>query len=341
LRGSSVLVVGAGGLGSPALLYLARAGVGRLGIVDYDRVEVDNLHRQLLYIHADIGQEKAFLAAERLRAANPFIEVAAHGRRLDGRNVLDLIGPYDIILDCTDNQEAKLLLNDACYLSGKPLVQAAVYQWEGQIHVMLPDRRGQCLRCLWGDALSSFCQGACEDTGVVAVAPGVIGTLQAAEAIKLILGIESPLRDHVLLVDLMAGKTSQIKAVRRQDCMLCGQNALTLPGHLAGISRCSELDLETLTDQELEEYRIVDIREDDEREELMPSSILHVPLSSVNLASKQPFPDRFAFAPDTRLLLFCQKGIRSLRLAAALREQGFVQALSVAGGAAAVARRLS
>src|SRR5207253_1203282 len=179
LRASRVLVVGCGGLGVPVISYLAGAGVGRLSVVDADRLEPSNLHRQTMYALADVGKPKAELAAARVRALNPDVDVRTHVLRLDSRTAPELVEQHDLIIDCTDNFAAKFLLNDVCVESGKPVIFSSVYQYEGQLQVVRPDRGGACLRCVWPDATRDGIVGNCAEAGVLGPVPGTFGSLQA------------------------------------------------------------------------------------------------------------------------------------------------------------------
>ena len=179
LRASRVLVVGCGGLGVPVISYLAGAGIGRLGLVDSDHLEASNLHRQTIYALADVGQPKAQLAAARVRALNPDVNVEIHPVRLDATNASDIIGQYDLVIDCTDNFSTKFLLNDICVQKRLPVIFSSVYQYEGQLQVVRPDRNGACLRCVWPEATRDGIVGNCAEAGVLGPVPGTFGSLQA------------------------------------------------------------------------------------------------------------------------------------------------------------------
>jgi len=233
LKKSRVLVVGAGGLGSSALLYLGGAGVGTLGICEADKLEASNLHRQVLYSHADIGQPKISLAAARIRKLNPYIEVVEHPCRLDAENAAGIVSAYDLVLDCTDNFKTKFLLNDICVQLKLPLVQASVYQYEGQIHLYRPGT--PCLRCLWSETPDQNCFGSCADAGVLGAVPGMLGTMQAVEAIKLILKLPTVLDKHLLLFNLQTYATTLIKRTPRNDCLTCQPTPAAGATILAGV----------------------------------------------------------------------------------------------------------
>lgn len=324
-----VLVVGAGGLGSPALTYLAAAGVGRLTILEPDRVEPSNLHRQPLYGWSDVGAAKARLAAERLRKLNPFVEVEAVSERLTPQNAERWIEDHDLVIDGTDNFKTKFLLNDACVRAGKPLVMASVHRWEGQIAVLAPE--GPCLRCLWPEPPPDGCVGTCADDGVVGVVPGILGSLQALEAIKWILGVASPSGDWVL-VDLRNLETQRIGIPRRPDCPTCGQPSdEATASHLMN---SPETPYEVFPGSPLEGYLIVDIRESHEVEsEPLPlPEVLTMPMSMFDLDAPE-------LAEAERILLVCHAGVRSDHLAVALRQNGDGRYFTLVGGLLGLQRR--
>ncbi len=307
LKAARVLVVGAGGLGCPALQYLAGAGVGRITIVDPDRVEVSNLHRQVLFGVDDLALPKAIAAARRLRALNPLIEIEAVEARLGAWNAVDLVSQHEVVLDGTDRLETKFLLNRVCVGLGKPLVVASVHRFEGQLQVVRPD--GPCLECLWPSPPEDGCVGTCAEVGVIGVTPGLVGTMQAAETIKLLLGF--PVVEGVVMVDLLRTEVRTMRLPRRIDCAVCGKDARPLEG----------IEAIELEEFDRERYAVVDIREPDEVA-LAPTGLTNIPMS----AWHTPTADR-------PLLLVCASGRRSLTLAKRLRSEG-VQAYSFVGGAA-------
>lgn len=220
LKAARVLIVGAGGLGSPASLYLAAAGVGTLGIVDHDRVDLSNLQRQLLFDTASVGASKALSAQARLRALNPQINVIAHELELAAANALDLLRQYDFVIDGSDRLSTRYLVNDACVLLRRPLISAAIHRFEGQAMTYLPGH-GPCYRCLFPEAAAGVVPN-CAEAGVLGVLPGVLGALQATEAIKLILGIGTPLIGRLLTYDALAMQWHEFRFMRREDCAVCG-----------------------------------------------------------------------------------------------------------------------
>src|SRR5437667_5410143 len=223
LKASSVLIVGAGGLGTPAATYLAAAGVGRLGIVDFDTIERSNLHRQILYSEQDIGKSKAEVARERLLQVNPNVRIELHKVRLDSSNALKILKEYDVILDGTDNFPTRYLVNDACVLLGKPNVYASIYRFEGQASVFYA-KQGPCYRCLYSEPPPPGLVPSCAEGGVLGVLPGIMGSIQAAEAIDLILGRGRPLIGRLLLFNALDMKFEELKLRKDPDCPVCGPN---------------------------------------------------------------------------------------------------------------------
>lgn len=222
LKQASVLLVGAGGLGAPAALYLAAAGIGRLGIIDFDVVDESNLHRQVLYGQSDVGKPKLQAAIRRLRDLNPFVEVVGYEEPLTSANALRILAEYDVILDGADNFPTRYLVNDACVLLGKPDVHGSVFRFEGQVTVF-DARVGPCYRCLYPQPPSPGLVPGCAEAGVLGVLPGVIGALQATEAIKLITGIGEPLIGRLLRYDALAMRVGEVKLHKDPRCAICGE----------------------------------------------------------------------------------------------------------------------
>ena len=223
LKASSVLIVGVGGLGTPSAMYLAAAGVGRIGIVDFDVVEKSNLHRQVLYSEKDIGRSKAEVARERLIQINPNIDIELHKVRLDSSNALSILKDYDVILDGTDNFPTRYLVNDACVLLGKPNVYASIYRFEGQASVFFA-KKGPCYRCLYHEPPPPGAVPSCAEGGVLGVLPGIMGSIQAAEAIDLVLGKGTPLIGRLMLFDALDMKFKEVKLRKDPNCSVCGAN---------------------------------------------------------------------------------------------------------------------
>lgn len=225
LRDAKVLVIGAGGLGSPALLYLAAAGVGRIGVIDGDVVDNANLQRQVIHRDADIGTPKVFSAQQAMQALNPFIEVLPYQRRLDAAIAPQLFADYDVILDGTDNFDTRYLANRAAVLARRPLVSGALAQWEGQISVFDPAGGGPCYECVFPEAPAPGLAPSCAEAGVIGPLPGVIGAMMAVEAVKIITGAGQALRGEMLIYDALWGETRKIALERRVDCPVCGTAA--------------------------------------------------------------------------------------------------------------------
>ncbi|RDI96619.1 molybdopterin-synthase adenylyltransferase MoeB [Meiothermus sp. QL-1] len=223
LRQSAVLVVGAGGLGAPALLYLAAAGVGRLGLVEMDRVDLSNLQRQVLYDTPSIGQPKAEVARSRLQDLNPHIQIETHPVRLTAQNALPILASYDLVLDCSDNFPTRYLVNDACVLLGKPLVYGAIHQFEGQLSVF-HYQGGPCYRCLFPKPPAPHSVPSCAEAGVFGVLPGVVGSLMATEALKVLLGLGEVLSGKLLHYDGLKARFHTVRFHRRPDCPVCGEH---------------------------------------------------------------------------------------------------------------------
>lgn len=330
LAASAVLVVGAGGLGSPAALYLAAAGVGRIGLVDHDRIEISNLQRQVLFATDEIGQGKAATAQARLAALNPGIEVIAHEERLVAGNALRLFGNYDVIIDGTDRLATRYLVNDACVLLARPLVSAAIHRFEGQAMTYLPGR-SPCYRCLYPESPEDLVPN-CATAGVLGVLPGVMGSLQATEAIKLLLGIGEPLAGRLLVYDALSLGFDEFRFARRPDCAVCGENPTitSLASHeerpMNQISEWTPRQLaEALKKGDEERLLLVDVREPHEwAEGRLPGSV-HIPLGSL--------PQRVGEIPqDVTPVFICAAGGRSLvacRLFAGTQGR---EAINLAGG---------
>ncbi|MEZ0324389.1 MAG: ThiF family adenylyltransferase [Fimbriimonas sp.] len=305
---SRVLVVGAGGLGCSAIIYLAAAGVGHLGIAEGDVVEPSNLHRQPLYGTSDVGSPKLQIAAERARGLSPFIEVRQSGR-ITAANAEAVLSEYDIILDCTDNFRSKFLLNDMCVRLGKHLISASVDRFDGQLLIVGPG--GPCLRCLWPETPEDGCAGSCEDDGVLGYVPGVFGTLQAGEALKLILGMGKI--GVLTLMDLRELTATQLRVPRHESCPLCGD------GTAAGGMGLFVSDLQASD-------LVIDIRE--------PYETLAQPLKGVRVMPMSNFdPSDRELGEAKRVILVCAKGVRSAFLAQELRKMGHGHVFSYDGGA--------
>ena len=223
LKAASVLLIGAGGLGSPLGLYLAAAGVGRIGIVDFDVVDYSNLQRQILHSTKDVGRPKLASAKERLEGLNPFVKVETHEMHLNSGNALELFSRYDVVVDGTDNFPTRYLVNDACVLTGKPNVYGSIFRFEGQASVFAT-KDGPCYRCLYPEPPPPGLVPSCAEGGVLGILPGIIGTIQANETVKLIIGRGEPLIGRLLLFDAMKMKFRELKLRRNPDCPVCGEH---------------------------------------------------------------------------------------------------------------------
>ncbi len=327
LGAASVVVVGAGGLGSSVLQGLAGAGVGHLRIVDPDRVDATNLHRQPLFGRDEVGRPKAEAAAERLRAFNGSIRIEAQGVALDASNVDALCDGTDVIVDCSDNFATKFRISDAAVRAGIPAVIASVYQYEGQLQVVRADAGGSCLRCQWPEATRDGLVGDCRVAGVLGPVPAVLGSLQAMEVLKLLLGLPGQLRDEVLLVDLVECSVTRLKAPRNPDCPCCGRGAAPATGACGADDIDVALPLAVASSRG---FRIVDIREPWEcSAEPMPvADHDSVPMGDL-------LDGQLAMDPARRYLLVCAHGLRSHAAAEALRTHGRANVWSLQGGLAA------
>jgi adenylyltransferase/sulfurtransferase len=333
LRDSRVLVVGAGGLGVPVLGYLAGAGVGRIGIVDGDTLDASNLHRQTLYALSDVGKPKAELAAARLRALNPTVDVHVHLVRLDAENGPALIEPYDLVIDCTDNFFTKFLLNDLCMHLGKPAILSSVYQYEGQLQVIRPDHQSACLRCVWPEATRDGLVGNCSEAGVLGPVPGVFGSLQALEALKVLMDLPGQLANELFVLDLTALTVNRVRARRADNCETEHRTRFESQ-HLRGGAqqaiepqRDLEIDFDSLDDAIEQGYDIIDVREPREVAEIPTpaSGALHIPLGDLLHGTPR-------IARAEKHLLVCASGRRSLAAAQELSANGFAEVYSLRGG---------
>ena len=343
LKAGKVLVVGAGGLGSPALLYLASAGVGTIGIVDFDEVERSNLHRQVVHGEASLGRRKTDSAAERLRDLNTDIVVTTHDERLTSANALDLIGSYDVIVDGSDNFPTRYLVNDACVLTGRPLVYAAIFRFEGQASVFAePD--GPCYRCLYPEPPPPGLVPSCAEAGVLGVLPGVLGCIQALEAIKLLAGIGETLTGRLLVFDALRLRFRELALQKDPDCPVCGSHPtvrqLVDYEAFCGLGRPAghgdEISVRELSDwlgREATPF-VLDVREPHEWEiASLPGATL-IPLATL--------PARLAeLDPSRPIVTMCHKGMRSMRALQLLKAAGFADVRSLAGGIDAWAREVA
>ncbi|PTY07303.1 thiamine biosynthesis protein ThiF [Opitutaceae bacterium EW11] len=335
LKNARVLVIGAGGLGSPALLYLAAAGVGRIVIIDPDRVEVSNLQRQVLYTEADAGLPKVEAAARRLRAMNPFVEVVTHAERFTRNNALALLADVDVVIDGSDNFATRYLVNDACVLTNRPLVYGAIHGFEGQVSVF-NWRGGPTYRCLFAEPPEAGAVPNCAEAGVLGVLPGLVGTMQACETIKLITGIGEPLSGRLWLWNALTMTSETLKLVAdpksREIRELPPEGYGAVCAVEAPVPETDVLALrEAMENVGRKRPQLVDVRESWEREQgaILPS--LHVPLGE--LESGDATSALRGLDPAGETIVYCASGRRSLRGASLLRERyGFHAAVSLHGG---------
>jgi sulfur-carrier protein adenylyltransferase/sulfurtransferase len=313
LKAARVLVVGAGGLGSPAALYLAAAGCGTVGLLDGDRVELSNLQRQVLFDTAAIARPKAEAGRERLASLNPEVRIVAHALELEAANVRELFAQYDLVVDGTDRLPTHYLINDACVLLRRPLVTAAIHRFEGQVMTYVPGR-GPCYRCVFPHSEDAMVAN-CAQAGVLGVLPGVLGTLQATEAIKLITGAGEPLVGRLLTYDALDMRFSEFRITRRSDCAVCG-DAPTIselrdasPGRAAavpaGVRHLSAEALRELLGAQRHAPLLVDVREVREFGAGHLQGSVNIPLGEL--------PQRLGeIAPDAAPVFICRSGGRSL-----------------------------
>ena len=343
LKAGSVLCIGAGGLGSPAAMYLAAAGVGRIGMVDFDVVDFSNLQRQLLHGTSSVGRSKLDSARDRLRDLNPHIEIDTYETTVSSDNALDLFKPYDVILDGTDNFPTRYLVNDACVLSGKPNAYGSIFRFEGQASVFAT-REGPCYRCLYPEPPPPGLVPSCAEGGVLGVLPGIIGVIQATEAIKLILGVGDPLIGRFLIYDALKMRFRELKLRKDADCPVCGTHptvtklidyeqfcgirpepaAAQATG--AGVNQweTTSVDLKKRMDAG-DDVFILDVREPNEYQICrIPGSVL-IPLGEL--------PRRYAELPqDKDIVAHCKMGGRSAKATEFLQSVGFKRVKNLRGG---------
>ena len=349
LMNAKVLCVGAGGLGSPALMYLAAAGVGTIGIVEFDTVDVSNLQRQIIHGQSDIGKSKALSAKEKIAEINPFVNVITHELRLDISNVMEIFSQYDIIVDGTDNFATRYLVNDACVLLKKPYVWGSIYRFDGQASVFWAEY-GPCYRCLYPEPPPPGMVPSCAEGGVLGVLCASIGSIQTTEAIKVITGIGEPLIGSLMIYDALEMSYRKIKVRKDPNCPLCGDNptqTALLPDYEAfcGVLtdaaevavKDSTISVTTLKEKmdSQEKFFLVDVRE--------PSEWDIVKIPGATLIPKQGFIDGSALATlpqDRPIILHCKSGVRSAECLAVLKNAGFSDATHVSGGVVAWVKQI-
>ena len=340
LKNAKVLCIGAGGLGSPALMYLAAAGVGTLGIVEFDEVDESNLQRQIIHGQSDIGRSKAQSAADSVREINPLIQVDVHELRLDSSNVLDLFAQYDLIVDGTDNFATRYLVNDACVLLNKPYVWGSIYRFDGQASVFWSEY-GPCYRCLYPEPPPPGMVPSCAEGGVLGVLCASIGSIQVNEAIKVLTGIGEPLVGYLMVYDALEMNYRKIRVRKDPNCAVCSPNAtvtelidyeafcgvVSEEAQQAALgSTITALELKDLIDAEKPIY-LVDVREPAEWQiNSIPGATL-IPKDQILLG------DALAALPqDKQIVMYCKTGVRSAETLAAVKNAGFADAVHVQGG---------
>ncbi len=349
LKRGSVLIVGAGGLGSPAALYLAAAGVGRIGLVDFDAIDITNLQRQIMYTTADVGRSKLDVSAQRLRSLNPEIDIETHGARLTRENALAVIANYDVVIDGTDNFPTRYLVNDACVLLKKPYVYGSILRFDGQVSVF-DARRGPCYRCLFREPPPPGLVPNCAEGGVLGVLPGIIGSLQALEAVKLLAGVGDPLIGRLVLFDGLTMRFRELKLKKQPDCPLCGDHpsitglidyeefcGYTPNGDMQENTQTQEITVEELKARldRGERPALLDVREPFEW------NIINFGDYGARMIPLKELPGREQeLDPAQELIVYCRSGSRSARAAEYLRAQGFHNVLNLKGGVRAWAETI-
>jgi molybdopterin/thiamine biosynthesis adenylyltransferase/rhodanese-related sulfurtransferase len=338
LRDARVLLIGAGGLGSPLALYLAAAGVGRLGLVDFDVVDVTNLQRQIVHGTRDVGRPKLESARDRIRDVNPHVHVEPYDTRLTSANALEILRDYDIVIDGTDNFATRYLTNDACVLLGKANVYGSIYRFEGQASVFATDD-GPCYRCLFPTPPPPGLVPSCAEGGVLGVLPGLVGTIQATEAIKLLLGIGTPLVGTLLLIDALALKFRSVRLRKDPQCPACGTRVireLIDYDEFCGVAAAAADETATavleLTPRDVadrfargDDFDLVDVREPHEVEIAAFPNARVIPLGSL--------PEALATLDTSRdIVVACRSGVRSASAVRQLHAAGFRRVWNLAGG---------
>ena len=340
LKNAKVLCVGAGGLGSPALLYLAAAGVGTLGVIDFDIVDESNLQRQIIHGQSDVGRSKAESARDSINELNPLVNVIVHTERLDSDNAMQVFEPYDLIVDGTDNFATRYLVNDACVLLGKPYVWGSIYRFDGQASVFWADH-GPCYRCLYPEPPPPGMVPSCAEGGVLGVLCASIGSIQVTEAIKVITGIGDPLVGRLMIYDALDMTYRSVKVRKDPECPVCGKNP-TVTELIDYEEFCGAVSEEaqeaamgsTISARQLKEMLdgddnifLVDVREPNEYEIVsIPGSVLIPKGEFLSGAALERLPQ------DRRIVLHCKSGARSAECLAVVKDAGFSDAVHVGGG---------
>ena len=344
LKNAKVLAIGAGGLGSPALLYLAAAGVGTLGVVDFDVVDESNLQRQVIHGQSDVGRSKAESARDSIKEINPLIEVVLHQERLDSTNVFEIFEQYDLIVDGTDNFATRYLVNDAAFFLGKPYVWGSIYRFDGQASVFWPTAPGgdaPCYRCLYPEPPPPGMVPSCAEGGVLGILCASIGSIQSTEAVKLLMGIGEPLVGSLMVYDALEMEYRKLTVRKDPECPLCGKNP-TITGLIDYEAFCGTVSEEaqeaaagsTILATELkakmdagEDFLLVDVREPAEYEIVnIPGAVLIPKGEILNGSALADLPQ------DKQIVLHCKSGVRSAEALAALKSAGLGNSVHVQGG---------
>jgi adenylyltransferase/sulfurtransferase len=351
LKNAKVLVIGAGGLGSPALLYLAAAGVGTLGIAEFDEVDESNLQRQIIHGQSDIGRPKAESARDAIREANPLVNVVVHNERLDNDNVLEIFADYDLIVDGTDNFATRYMVNDAAYFLNKPYVWGSIYRFDGQASVFWPTAEGAdapCYRCLYPEPPPPGMVPSCAEGGVLGVLCASIGSIQVNEAIKLLTGIGEPLVGKLVIYDALEMEYRKLRVRKDPSCALCGENPTvtelidyeTFCGAISDEAADAAADA-TISVSTLEhwlkerengerDFVLVDVREPNEYEiNKIPGSVLIPKGDFLNGSALEQLPH------DKQIVMHCKSGVRSAETLAIVKGAGYADAVHVGGGVVA------
>jgi adenylyltransferase/sulfurtransferase len=340
IKATSVLCIGAGGLGSPIAMYLAAAGIGRLGLVDFDTVDFSNLQRQIIHGTEDVGRHKGESARDTLTSVNPGVEVVLHSVRLSAENAMDIIKQYEIVVDGTDNFPTRYLTNDACVLLRKPNIYGSIFRFEGQASVFAPHLGGPCYRCLYPEPPPPGMVPSCAEGGVLGVLPGIIGCIQATEILKLAIGKGTSLVGRLVLFNALDLKFKELKLRRDPQCPLCGDQPaikeLIDYEQFCGIppepvnpavhpDEVTVRDMKKALDDPKLGIKVIDVREPDEYQIAHIDGVPLFPLSTL----PQKFTD---LDPNTRYYIHCKSGVRSMKALNFLREQGFKYLKNVKGG---------
>lgn len=343
LKDSSALLIGAGGLGSPAAYYLAAAGFGRLGIVDFDAVDRSNLHRQILHFDSDVGKRKVDSAKEKLQNQNPDICIETFDEKLTSENATEILANFDIVIDGTDNFPTRYLVNDACAFLKKPNVHGAIFRFEGQVSVF-DVSKGPCYRCLYPDPPPPGEVPSCAEAGVFGVLPGIVGCIQASEAIKIALGLGDTLTGKLLAFDALSMDFQTYSVSKNPNCKLCGTNPTVTKlidyEDFCGMKKSTPMNIPQGTVQQLKEkldaqngLTLLDVREPHELEISRIEGALHIPIAQVPFRIKE-------IDQNSEVWIICRTGNRSNQIAGILMQRGFKNVTNVAGGINAWAREI-